>query len=314
MTTLEERAEALRALAALLRAGIGSHAALGEWHRDAPASCRAALLRMARRVSLGHPPADALVELGAVLGNDATAVAAAFAVHVELGGDVAYVLNRLAAAIDRRAALGRAGRAASAGAVLSGRVVAGLPLLLVPLAPLADAPVLDSLGLTMLITGAALAVLGMWWMGRLVPRAPSADDPGALLADSIAAAVRAGVSLPAAFDVAGRGPAAFLAPALQRARRLVVLGVPWHEALRLAGDDALAGIAGAVGRAQRLGVPVAEALEKHADRCREMAIVRFDESLRRAPVLMVLPLSFCVLPAYAVLGLGPYLRTMATGV
>jgi hypothetical protein len=37
----------------------------------------------------------------------------------------------------------------------------------------------------------------------------------------------------------------------------------------------------------------------------------FDAAMRRAPVWMVLPLSFCVLPAYVLLGLGPYLRSIS---
>jgi Flp pilus assembly protein TadB len=314
MSALEERAEALRALAALLRAGLPPHAALAEWHRDAPPSWRPVLVRMARRITLGRPPAGALADLHPVLGEDAVAVAAAFGIHMKVGGNVARVLDRLAAAIDRRAALARAGRAASAGALLSGRVVAGLPLLLVPLAPLAGVPLLDSLGLVMLVVGAALAVLGMWWIGRLVPRPPPADDPAAFAADSIAAAVRAGVSLAGALEVTALGPAVELTVPLRRARRLVVLGAPWHEALSCSGDDTLAEIAYAVRRAQRLGAPIAEALEMYADRRRDDAVNRFEESLRRAPILMVLPLSFCVLPAYAVLGLGPYLRSMSSGV
>jgi Flp pilus assembly protein TadB len=314
MNAIGERAEALRALAALLRAGLGPLAALREWYRDAPPNCRHSLLRMTRRISLGCPPAAALTGLREALGDDAAAVSAAITLHIELGGDVARVLERLAAAIDRRDASLRAGRAASAGALLSGRVVAGLPLLLVPLAPLADAPLVDALGLAMLISGAALAVMGIWWIGRLVPRPPASDDPEAIVADSIAAAARAGIPPSGAIEAAARGPVAHLAPALRKAQRLVILGAAWHEALVLSGDEALASIAGAVGRADRLGTPVADALESHADRCREIGIHRFEESLRRAPVLMVLPLSFCVLPAYAILGLGPYIRTMATGV
>jgi len=314
MSTLEERAEILRALAALLRAGLGPHAALREWYRDAPPGSRPALLRTARRITLGQPPPAALAELEEVLGDDAPSVSATLGAHIRLGGDGARVLDRLAASIARRAASVHAGRAASAGALLSGRVVAGLPLLLIPLAPLADAPLLDSLGATMMITGAGLALLGMWWIGRLVPRPPSSDDPVAILADSIAAAARAGVPLSAALDVLARWPLSPLAPGLSRARRLVVLGAPWQEALVAAGDESLAGIAGTIGRAGRLGTPVADALEAHAERRREITIYRFEECLRRAPVVMVLPLSFCVLPAYAVLGLGPYLRTMATGV
>jgi Flp pilus assembly protein TadB len=293
---------------------MSTHAALAEWHMDALPSWRPVLLRLARRIALGRSPCDALDDLDSMLGDDTSAVSAAVRIHAQLGGDLARVLDRLAAAIAGRAASARTGRAASAGALLSGRVVAGLPLLLVPLAPLAGAPLLDSLGLAMLVVGAALAVLGLWWIDRLVPRPPSADDPAAFAADSIAAAVRAGASLSTALEIAARGPAADLGGPFRRARRLVVLGAPWHEALGRSGDDALAGIAHSVRRAQRLGAPVAEALEMYADRRREVAASRFEESIRRAPVMMVLPLSFCVLPAYAVLGLGPYLRTMSSGV
>ena len=311
MSRLEERAEALRSLAALLRAGLGAHGALREWHNDAPLVFRSELSRLARRLTLGRRPPECLAELHAVLGGDAHAVAAIFALHTDLGGDAARVLDRLAGAIDRRAAAVRAARAAAAGALLSGRIVAGLPLLLLLLAPLSKAPLLDALGIAMMVAGAALAAAGMWWIGRLVPRPPSAEDPAALISDSVAAALRAGASLEAALESASLGPSADPA-SLRRARRAVILGASWPDALR-SGDRILAGMAVAVGRAYRLGTPVAEALELHADRCREVAIQRFEAALRRAPVLMVLPLSFCVLPAYAVLGLGPHLRTLASG-
>src|ERR671919_321740 len=219
MSALEERAEALRALAGLLRAGLGPHEALREWHRDVPATCRPALMRMARRISLGSSPSRSVAELGTVLGDDAPAVAAAFSVHMELGGDVAHVFDRLAAAVERRAASERAARAASAGALLSGRVVAGLPLFLVPLAPLAKAPLLDSLGIAMVVVGVGLALAGMWWIGHLDPRPPSADDPAALLADLLASAARGGVPLAVAMESAARVPLARLAHGLSRARR-----------------------------------------------------------------------------------------------
>ena len=312
MSRLEERAEALRSLAALLRAGLGAHGALCEWRNDAPLVFRSELTRLARRLTLGRRPPECLADLHAVLGGDAHAVAAIFASHTELGGDAARVLDRLAGAIDRRAAAVRAARAAAAGALLSGRIVAGLPLLLLLLAPLSKAPLLDALGIAMMVVGTALAAAGMWWIGRLVPRPPSAEDPAALISDSVAAALRAGASLEAALESASLGPSADPAASLRRARRAVILGASWPDALR-SGDRILAGMAVAVGRAYRLGTPVAEALELHADRCREVAIQRFEAALRRAPVLMVLPLSFCVLPAYAVLGLGPHLRTLASG-
>jgi pilus assembly protein TadC len=64
-------------------------------------------------------------------------------------------------------------------------------------------------------------------------------------------------------------------------------------------------------RASEHGVPAADALASLAANRRTQQLRAFDAAVRRAPVWMVLPLSFCVLPAYALLGLGPYLRSIS---
>jgi Flp pilus assembly protein TadB len=313
MTTPKARAEGLRALASLLRAGLSPQAALVEWHQSAPPTLAPALRALSRRLTLGDTPGGAVTSIEPALGSEARTLVSALSVQATLGGDLAHVLDRLAAGIDRRAAAEQAGRAAAAGALLSGRVVAGLPLVMLLVAPLARAPLFDPAGVAMLAMGGGLAIAGLMWIGRLVPKPPTGDDDGAVFADFVASAVAGGAPLSGALEAAAEAMSGALEAPLARARRVVALGSSWPEALAHSGNEILAEIAAVIERGRRLGVPIADALEAHAARRRTDAANRFEAEIRRAPILMVLPLSFCVLPAYALLGLGPYLRGISAG-
>jgi Flp pilus assembly protein TadB len=303
-----DRAEGLRALAGILRTGAGLRAALMEWHLYAPISLRNDLARLARRLSLGAPVGAAIESLRIAMGDDADGLAGLFAVHGRLGGDLPRMLEGFALRIEQRGAWFEAGRAAGSGALLSARIVAGLPLLLMLVAPMGRAPLFDTLGVALFVSGGSLAATGMWWMTRLVPKPQSFDDPAAALADTTASALNGGAPLAFALDVtAAHAPAPLSAP-LRRARRMVRLGASWPEALGRLDVDALTSLARTLGRAESTGQPIAGFLTAWAEQRRSETAREFEAAMKRAPVLMVLPLTLCVLPSYGLIGLVPFLR------
>jgi tight adherence protein B len=304
-----DRTAALRELAALLRAGLTLGEAFDEWADRAPESLTPPLERLRRRLRLGATAEEALRSLVPELGEEGPAVAALVTVHVRLGGNAAALLEE-AAAEDRRAATESATAAAS-GARLSGRMVASLPFALLLLSPASRAPLFDPAGLAMLTVGIVLAVIGLWWMGRIVPRPEGLDDPCAALAGLLAAVCEAGASPGAALEVMAGCVGAPLGGQLRRARRLASLGVSWPEALRRSDGDRLGELAAVIERTTSSGSPVAASLRSLAASMRQQRARDFESRLRRAPVVMVVPLTLCVLPSFAVLGLAPFLRGVA---
>jgi Flp pilus assembly protein TadB len=310
VTSSPDVAEAIRALATLLRVGASPRRALEQWQFDAPPRLVGPLERMARKLRLGASIDQSLATLESVMGSDLSSLRGFFAVHRRVGGDLPETLDQLANSVERRAAAEAAGRAAGAGAILSGRVVAGLPLLMVPLAPAAHAPLFDRTGLLLLAVGGGLAVGGMMWIARLVPKPPG-EDPTAVLADIISSVLLGGTGLTTALEIAAdHAPDEVSAP-IQRARRRARLGMSWPDALSKANDESMRQLSLSIRRASELGVPAADALRSFSANRRAQRLSAFDAAVRRAPVWMALPLSFCVLPAYALLGLGPYLRSVS---
>ena len=295
---------ALSALAALLKGGLSVRQALLAWPEELSGDHRVEAREVVRRLQLGSSVTDAVRPCSL-----AWVLLPAFSVHFATGVDLVAWLERVAADREELAAAQKAARGAAAGAALSGRMVAGLPLLFVPLTPMARAPLTDGVGLVMLVVGVALAVTGLRWIGRLLPQAAD-QDVTADLCVSLSAMLRAGLSVHAALQVAAGQPAA--GPELVRARRLVQLGATWPDALASCGDD-VAVVATVIGRAQRFGIPLADGLDALAAARRAEQKRRFEEKLKRAPVLMVVPLACCILPAYALLALGPFLRSLSLG-
>jgi tight adherence protein B len=113
-------------LAAHVRAGRPIGPALAEAALDLPHPAAAALERAAAGVGLGMTVADALGELGD--GADAAHLRAAIAMHERGGGDLALLLDRIAASLRARAAARHEAAVATAQARATGRIVSGLPV------------------------------------------------------------------------------------------------------------------------------------------------------------------------------------------
>lgn len=311
MTTAADRAAALRELAALLRAGLTLGEGLDEWVDRAPESLKPPLERLRRRLRLGTSAEEALSSLVPELGEEGPAVAALVTVHVRLGGDAAALLEDAATAAEDRLAATESATAAASGARLSGRMVASLPFALLLLSPASRAPLFDAAGLVLLAVGIGLGVVGLLWMGRIVPRPEGFCDPCAALASLLAAVCEAGASPSAALEVMAGCVGVPLGEELGRARRLASLGVSWPESLRRSDGDGLGELAAVIERATSSGSPVAAPLRCLAASRRRQGARDFEARLRRAPVVMVVPLTLCVLPSFAVLGLAPFLRGVA---
>jgi tight adherence protein B len=294
-----------------LRAGRPLRAALEEWHSYVAPDLQAPLAKAGRRLGLGAGLNDIEGDLAAFFGPYVSSLLDLMAVHGRSGAGLGRFLDALATAVAERGAAQARARAAGTGARTSGRLIAALPVLALPLAPVGRAPLLDPVGVACLTAGIGLALGGMAWMERLVP-GPPASDPAAHLAETTAGLLSAGLGVTAALEQAIRHHATSW-PEAEHARRLALLGKPWPQALAQSGDDGLEGLAAAVARADRLGVPVVESLMSFAAWRRREKELSFERRAHRAPVLMVMPLTLCVLPAFLLVCVVPFLRGLAVG-
>ncbi|GAA3386827.1 type II secretion system F family protein [Cryptosporangium minutisporangium] len=179
------------------------------------------------------------------------------------------------------------------------------------------------------LTGLAVAALWGGWIGavagvlvgfgtwRVLRRLPpptlgreravaAAQLPYAI--DLLAAALRAGAPLDRAVEVVGTaidGPLGQRLGAVSRALRLGVTGEAGWQALDdVAGAD---GFVPAAVRAADSGAALASACARCAADLRERREARAEEAAQRAGVLVVLPLGFCFLPAFVLVGVVPIL-------
>jgi tight adherence protein C len=135
-------------------------------------------------------------------------------------------------------------------------------------------------------------------------------------------------AVPGMVEVLMAATDAGLGPAVAFRRTAQVLGGPMGQELRLtaqemdlgvAWDQALAGLArrtdvqsirrmvAALTRSNRLGTSVGLSLRRVADDLRRERRTRAEEMARKAPIKMLFPLVFLILPAFLLLTVGPVL-------
>ena len=131
--------------------------------------------------------------------------------------------------------------------------------------------------------------------------------------DLLAAGSTAGLSAEISFRQAAsclHGP---LGADLEDVMRSVDLGVPWREALAAyverSGDLDLARMASVLARTETLGVSLRDATRELAATVREARRASTLERARTAPVRMLFPLVFLILPAFLLLTVVPVLIT-----
>lgn len=128
--------------------------------------------------------------------------------------------------------------------------------------------------------------------------------------DLFLVAVRAGLTVPLAVAAVARRADGMLAPALGVVVDAAASGQRWSEALE--GLTAKVGpgvrpLVVALTASDRYGVPLGERLERLADDLRGARMRAAEVAARRLPVLLLFPLVFCILPAFALLTVAPLL-------
>lgn len=137
------------------------------------------------------------------------------------------------------------------------------------------------------------------------------------LLDLVAVSVSAGLTPRLAMERAPEALGGPLGEEVSRARHAVTLGSPWRVVLRRVahrtGLTELRRLAVTVERSERLGTPVAERLRSLAREVRAERAARREERARRAPVAMLFPLVFLILPAFVVAAVVPALLVATSG-
>jgi tight adherence protein C len=138
------------------------------------------------------------------------------------------------------------------------------------------------------------------------------------LLDVVAVSVTAGLTPRLALDRATDSVPGPLAAELRRARREVMLGTSWRQALRAmavrTGVTEVRSLAVTLERGERLGIPVAEHLRALAREVRAERRASDEERARRAPVLMLFPLVFLILPAFVLAAVVPAVLVATRGI
>ena len=131
------------------------------------------------------------------------------------------------------------------------------------------------------------------------------------LLDVLAISVTAGLSPRLALDRAPEVMSGPVGAVLTRIRRQVALGNSWASALDQAaaslGVEEFHRLALTLSRAKRLGSPVAGRLRDLAVEVRAERRARREEQARRAPIQMLFPLVFLILPAFVIAAVVPAL-------
>jgi tight adherence protein C len=167
---------------------------------------------------------------------------------------------------------------------------------------LALAPVAALLGLRS--PGIALARLARRRQGQMSTQVVD-------LVELLLATTEAGLAPPEALRRAATGLPDPLGTEVRLVVRQIDMGVPWRAALEdmaeMAELASLRRLVGALGRSQRLGASMREALRGVLQDLRADRRARAEEAARRAPVKMLFPLILLILPAFLLLTVGPVL-------
>jgi len=303
------------AIAAAVGSGLSLPLAFAEVAPTLRPDLASTTRRVASALALGAGIPEAFEAYGDVLPlEDLAPFAIVLASFARSGGRVGASLQRVATLLRGRLALEEERDALTAQARASA-------LVLVALAPLGATfftiampdylPTLFGPGLGLLGLAFALETVGAFWLWRIVRSTAKPVDLATFL-DAMVVGLEAGLT----FERALAG-LVLRAPTFGRvadARRLLAdlaLGVPLREALRsFATRPGETRVAALVAASARFGSPLAPLLVLQADALRATERHRTETTARRLPVLMLFPLSLCILPALLVVFLGPPLLAL----
>ncbi|MFN2520007.1 MAG: type II secretion system F family protein [Candidatus Limnocylindria bacterium] len=306
----------VEAIAAALASGLSLQLALAEIAPTLPEPLAHVTRRIAASLRLGIPlevalrgyeevlPAEDLAPLGIVL--------AAFA---RSGGRIGRSLGRVAKLLRGRLALEDEQAALTAQGRLSAMVLVALAPLGGTFFALATPEYMTTLtgrGRPLLLVAVALEIIAGLWLWRLVrASAPRADF--ASLIDAVVVGLEAGLTFQQSLaEMVIRAPRVGRLPQARRLLADLALGKPPAEAFApfAAAGQNEARVAALVRSAGRFGAPLADLLVVQADALREADRRQAEAAARRLPILMLFPLTFCVLPALLAVFLGPPLLSL----
>ncbi len=231
------------------------------------------------------------------------------------GGRVRRSLSRVETLLRGRLALEEEQAALTA----QGRASAVVLVLLAPLGGVFFAvampdyvPLLLGRGRGLLLVAVALEATAALWLHRLL-RVPQTGSALASLLDAVVVGLDSGMTFEQALRaLVDRAPAV---GRLAEARHLLADLALGQGARRAFGAFGAAGpaearVASLIESSTRFGAPLADLLVLQADALRGSDRRRAEAAARRLPVLLLFPLTFCVLPALLIVFLGPPLLSL----
>ncbi len=170
----EQLPDTLQLIAGALRAGFGINQAIDGVVAEAPEPTAAEFNRVRLEVQLGRDLEDALSTMAdRVRSEDLRMAAEAIEIHRQVGGDLAELLERVAATIRERENIRRQIQVLSAEGRLSAVVLVALPLFIAATVRTVAPDYLSELtstgaGQVMILVGVVLLVIGILWIRRIV--------------------------------------------------------------------------------------------------------------------------------------------------
>ena len=294
-----------------------------------PRSCSPFIEHVAHALDRGAPLRDALDHTRSTSPHVELAMVVLRAC-ADNGGPPSEPIDRGAAALRAREADAADRRTQSAQARLSAVVMTILPgamlaILLVTSGAVRHV-VASGAGLALVVTGAALNLLGWRWMSSIVSRPvvgrrarhgrSVAVDALPDLVELVIVGVRAGCSPSAALRVAAEHAHPALRPALADVEHLLRRGHRLADALQAlpaALGPAAAGFADALATADRYGLPIEPVLDRLSADVRTDRRRANERRARTLPVRLAFPLVLCTLPSFVLLAIVPaLLGTLST--
>lgn len=307
----------VEAVGAALASGLSIQLALAEVASTLPSVLARATEHATAALVLGARLEIAFAAFAEVVPQqDLAPFAMVLSAFARSGGKVGRSLGRVAALLRGRLALEEERAALTA----QGRASA---LVLVALAPLGAIffsfatpdyfSVLLDRGQFLVAVAILLEAAGAFWLSHIL-RSRTAEADFASLLDAVIVGLDAGLTFEHALGaLVARGPALSRLPEARRLLADLALGQSSRVAFEAFGKagPTEARVAALVRSATRFGSPLAELLVTQADALRATDRRRTEAQARRLPILMLFPLTFCILPALLIVFLGPPLLSLA---
>lgn len=301
---------ALHALGRRCVTAPSTRAALAGWHEDVDGRLAPHLLVISRRIALGASIEEALEPLCIVAPHETAALGQVLTAGANHGSSLAAGVRRVASILEERSEMNDHARGAAVGARTSTRMLAVLAVAFALLLPSWRSAPPAAMAISLALA-TALVWAGVRWIRSLSPRPPQRDAPVAAFADALGAALNAGLDIGAGLAASCSGDDAVdadIARALRRRR----MGAGWGDSFASAGDVSLRRLARLIDAGVRSGAALQEDLAALARQVRYDARCEFELRAKKAPVMLVLPLTLCFLPAFAIAVLVPVLGGLST--